>query len=105
MGVEGIALATAFAMLFRFIAHIIYLKKWIMNRPLIKSIISYLSQTIIVVLTFTIMAFIKIDVNNYLSWIGYAFITAGVVIVLIVLVNLLLQKKEIKLFYRKFFRR
>ena len=79
-GIEGVALATLVAMLYRTIAHVIYLKKNILFRKISTSLISFLPQVLTIVLTFVVMYFIKIDISTYFDWIIYATITAGITI-------------------------
>lgn len=93
-GLVGEAIGTVISMLFRLIAHIVYLKKNILFRPIskaIKNIMPFIISCTASILT--IKYLVNVDVNGYFSWFVFAIIV-GVIVVIFQLICLLLFRRN-----------
>lgn len=97
LGIEGVALGTFLSMTIRSVAHLIYLKKNLLKRPIKKSIISYLCQLFIILTTMLITYVIKIDVLNYYQWFLYALIVSGIALILSIIFNFIFERRILKI--------
>ena len=93
MGVEGIALGTLIAMLFRMVVNIVYTKIQLIKRPLMKAGIAYLVQGLTIISAFLITMFIEIDVNSYMSWILFGVIAFAISAVIWLIYTMIFERK------------
>ena len=102
-GIMGVALATAIAMMFRTIVHVIYLKYNILYRPLFKTMKKILTFGVSVLLIIVIShRFFSIDTYTVYNWIIYA-LKNGILALFILLMNtLVFYKNELSFFVKLF---
>lgn len=80
IGIEGVAIGTLVSMLYRAIAHIIYLKKNIIKRPIFKSIKTMTPFLVTIFICCIIVhLFIPATLNSLVEWFIVAVITAFIV--------------------------
>ena len=92
-GIIGVAIGTLVAMIYRAIAHVIYLKKHILHRP-IKSFVQHVwFWGIIVVTSALVVSFIKFTIESFGMWLVQAIVTALIVGVTLIIFSLLLKKE------------
>ncbi len=97
LGLIGVAIGTLVAMVFRMVAHIIYMKKNIMMRPIKYSIYSILTFVLFCSSAIIVSQFINHSMTSYFEWIINAIVVAvgyGVLIVGVAFVfkrNLLME--------------
>lgn len=94
LGIIGVAIGTASSMLYRYIAHVLYLKKHILHRDIIK----WAKGVIQVLINFSVVCFVYLKMlNNYpssfLLWVINATLVA-VVSALTILLNSIFFQKE-----------
>lgn len=94
-GLVGVAVGTFVSMCYRFIMHVIYIKKNIINRPISKFATSFARTAVVlgisVVLAF--VAMLKLP-TSYGGWIIMAFADAGIVALLILVVQMVFNRKQ-----------
>ena len=94
-GLVGVAVGTFVSMCYRFIMHVIYIKKNIINRPISKFAASFARSAIIlgisVVLAFVVM--FKLP-TSYGGWIVMAMIVACIVALMILIVQMVFNRKQ-----------
>ena len=94
-GLVGVAVGTFVSMCYRFIMHVIYIKKNIINRPISKFAASFARSAIIlgisVVLAFVVM--FKLP-TSYGGWIVMAMTVAGIVALMILVVQMVFNRKQ-----------
>lgn len=94
-GLVGVAVGTFVSMCYRLIMHVIYAKKNILYRPISKFAASFARSTLIlgacVALAF---AAIRIMPSTFVGWIIMAFGVAGIVALMIILVQLISNRKQ-----------
>ncbi len=104
-GIAGIAFATFIAMSVRAILHVIYLKKHILYRSILKSIKGIISGVFVFALTGILCYFINFEVSGFTSWFIYAFIVAGITGVILLLSILLFNRRMLLKSMRFFFKK
>lgn len=99
-GIIGVAIGTMIAMLYRNINYIQYLSKniikWNKKDIYIKLLVNILSIPII---CFVVSILPKVKIENYCNWILYAALVTGTVSILILLINFIFFKKDLKEVY------
>lgn len=101
LGMVGVAVGTTVAMLYRMVAHIIYAKKHVINRPISKSISSIMMFVFCMGGTFLVSRTFKYEISSYVEWIVYAAVTMIVVSVILVGYSLVFNRKKFFMLYRK----
>ncbi len=97
LGINGIAIGTVIAMSYRTIYHIVYLRKNLINRPILKFVkrfIVFAAFTGLAVLTSTIIT--TSGIVSLLDWVKYAAIYAGVFFACYIVMSLLFFRNELK---------
>ena len=101
IGLEGVVAATTLAMTYKLTANIVYIQKNIIHIDLSYTIRSLLGAFLTFVISIGIIGHLAYDVKNYVMF----FVEAGVVFVIILIVNLLLNcvicKKETMYVFNK----
>lgn len=94
-GLVGVAFGTFVSMCYRLIMHVIYAKKNILYRPISKFVASFARSTLIlgacVALAF---AAIRIMPSTFVGWIIMAFAVAGIVALIILVVQMVFNRKQ-----------
>jgi O-antigen/teichoic acid export membrane protein len=97
LGLEGIALGTLVAMLFRMIYHIIYLKNHILNRSLILALKRIFVSLLIIVSAYVVCEKVDIiNITNYFTWFVQAIMYAFIVALFIIVYNVIFYFTETK---------
>lgn len=104
MGIAGIALATFIAMACRAILHVIYLKKHILHRSILKAVMGVLSGLFVFVVSGIICYFINFEVVSFISWFIYAFMVAGITGVILLFSTLIFNRRMLIKAVRFFFK-
>lgn len=94
-GLVGVAIGTAVSMTCRFIAHIIYLKKNILYRPIRKSLITLLGFMIPILVSAYLISIIPFETADYKTWIVKAFFVSIVIGISLIVSGLLLKKEQL----------
>lgn len=96
-GLIGVAIGTLVSMLYRMIAHIIYISKNIINRPIFKSlkccVVSLFSVVISSGLTILL---VHRPITGYVTWIFNAICTAAIVMTTMLLISFFFYKSNLK---------
>lgn len=86
-GLVGVAVGTAVSLLFRMIAHVVYINKHILHRPVIKWIKSISICSLIVVLSVVVVnLLINVSSAGYLQWFLSSLVVAIIVLVILITV-------------------
>jgi O-antigen/teichoic acid export membrane protein len=102
MGLEGVAIGTLVAMIFRTIQYASYLSKHIIKRSItvfIKRVSVNVGNALIILLTFHVIP--KMEIKTYFDWGIYAIIILLVSLIISILINILFYKSEINFIIRK----
>ena len=91
-GLVGVAVGTAVSLLFRMIAHVIYIKKHILHRPIIKWIKSISISLLIVVLSVGASLLFSVSSAGYLQWFASALIVAIIVLAILIAVYFIFSR-------------
>lgn len=106
LGLIGVAIGTLAAMVYRMVMHIIYVKKNILNRPILRWVkgmaVSILSGSAGILL---IMFCIDFSVTSYLDWFVYALISAAIILPIVMIVTSIAYRKTITTFIKAYIRR
>lgn len=78
-GIYGVLLGTIVALIYRNIVSIGYSNKHILQKKNLFSIKNIAVNAVMVAIVIVIGRFIKLDINNYVDWLVYAFITTGII--------------------------
>ena len=105
LGLEGVAIGTLIAMIFRLVMHVIYLKRSILNRPLKKAFIGFFVQIASITITFFATYFLNFKVQNYFEWFLFALITGGFSLLSLTVATLIFDRKTLNLTCRRLFKR
>lgn len=97
-GIVGVAIGTLIAMLVRTIEFIIYASKNILERNILECIkrITIVIIQLILINVFNLIFLNNFKVNTYLDWIIYAIITAIVVSIIVLSINVIVYKDDLK---------
>lgn len=96
-GIIGVAIGTLTAMLIRTIEFIYHTNKYILNRNVfvsIKKVIIIIVEVLVIV--FLSRYLLKVNVVSYLTWIEYALLIGLLTMIIVLLVNSIIFKKEFK---------
>lgn len=105
-GLVGVAVGTFVSMCYRLIMHVIYAKKNIIYRPISKFVANF-SRSAVILGICVVLAFVAIQVmpSSYVGWIIMAFAVACIVALMIIVVQMVLNRKQfttlLKLFFKK----
>lgn len=96
-GIIGVAIGTLVAMLIRTIEFVYHTNKYILNRNVFESV----KKIIIIIIEVLLIVFLskylpKINVVSYLTWIEYALLVSILSIAIVLLINVIIYKKEFK---------
>lgn len=95
-GIVGIAVATFISMLYRAIAHVLYLKKNTLYRPIRKALNSGVYCGCIFLISWMIMTkLFDYNIISYVMWLKYACIVAIILLVLTVVGGMIFERKLI----------
>lgn len=106
LGILGVAIGTLISMLYRLIAHVLYLKNNILNRNVIsfiKNMIPFVMGGILGI--FVAKYLIHINVVGYLSWFTYALVAFVIITALVAGVVFILNRKQMIGFINKYVKR
>lgn len=99
LGIVGVAIGTIVAMSIRTIEYINHTNKYILGRNAIQSYIKILLVIFETIIIFIISNFVPWLSNiTYVNWIINAIITVGISSTVVILLNMVIYKKEIKAF-------
>lgn len=102
-GLIGVAIGTLMAMIYRMIAHMIYIAKNLFKRELTKSLKCFLVYIFIAILSAILSTqLINVNVQNYIDWIIEAVITVLIVVAVMIAVLYMTYRKQMNLFAKKF---
>lgn len=96
MGLVGVAIGTTIAVMYRYIFHIYYVSKKILNRSCLISIKKNLLNLFCLIINVFLINLIKINVSTYFIWIIYAIIIGIIAAITTVLLNLIFYKKDVQ---------
>lgn len=103
IGIYGVLIGTAFALGWRCIDIVIYTNKYIIKQKNNRSFIRIIKTIIISIILLLINIFIlPINIQNYFDWIIFGVLYSCISIILILLLNIILEKDELNYFYYKF---
>lgn len=105
-GASGVAVGTLVSMSYRYVAHVIYLKKNILNREITKwlsSVVNILVLSVISVLIWILL--LNKPVSTYLEWFIIATITACVVLIILILYSIAFKHQLLTQLFRKIIRK
>ncbi len=103
IGLIGVAIGTIVSMLFRMIMHVIYIKKNVLNRSVLKWVKNFFSSFGAGAIGVVIAQFcISYNVNTYSDWIVYALITSGIAIAVTGLITYAFNFKSINRFVKSY---
>lgn len=105
LGIAGIAFATMLAMIYRFVCHVIYLKKNILYRSLRKTLKSFLIQFLTMASIFIITLTVNFKATNYFEWFIYASCVFVGVSVLLVILSFIFDKEACNIFIKYIFKK
>lgn len=96
-GIIGVAIGTLVAMLIRTIEFVYHTNKYILNRNIFESV----KKIIIIIIEVLLIVFLskylpKINIISYLTWIEYALLVSILSIAIVLLINVIIYKKEFK---------
>lgn len=100
-GIIGVAIGTLCAMIFRTIQYALYLSKNIINRSIKHFILHVFSSLLIIIMVAFISKLYVSNINNWLDWIAYAFVTTAISILFTLFINVILFRKDVILFINK----
>lgn len=97
LGIVGVAIGTLVAMIIRTVEFMYHTNKYILERKQTESIKRVTIIAIETILVFLICKLIPdIEMTSYIAWIKYACIVLGVTLIIVVPINLILYKKDVK---------
>lgn len=106
LGLVGIAIGTLSAMVFRYIYHIVYIKRHIVFRPVKKAITRLITSLLCVTSSFFVFYFLTSHIiTNYFIWALFALACFVTNVSLFLLLNLITDKKRVSSVFRFVFRR
>ncbi len=102
-GLNGVAIGTLAATMFRFGFYVVYLSKHIINRSLIHFVKRFSVNSVAVAASTLLCYFLsrKIKINNYLEWATFAALTMVVIIVVTSALYLIFYKKDVGFIFGK----
>ena len=96
-GISGVAIGIFISMLFRTIVYIVYTSKEILFRKVsagMRRLIVGIMQ--ILIISFVLQNIISLKMQSYFTWIVYAIIVGLISTVIIILINLIIDRKDVK---------
>ncbi len=96
MGLIGVAIGTIVAMSYRTFYFVFYLKSNILNREIKCFGKHFVIDVIQIVIIITLCSFVHVEVHNYLQWLFLAMIDCIIALFVIVVVNIIWYRFEIK---------
>lgn len=105
-GIVGVAIGTLVSMLYRMIAHIVYLKGNVLYRPIKKSVINIIQNGICSLLIILAASIFKPkQISSYFEWVLFALLTSIIAALLIIVKCYICNKRFIVTFFKKLSRR
>lgn len=96
-GIIGIAIGTCSAMTFRIVWYLVFLKRTIPSRSILKSIKRLVSSIAVIIASYLIFTLcVKVNINNYWSWCLVGLASFGCILVLTITVEILVDFKAFK---------
>ena len=97
LGIIGVAIGTIIAMTIRTIEFVFHTNKYILKRNIwksLKKIILIILETLLII-KFSDFIF-KINITSYLEWIKYSIIIFSISLLVVVIMNLIIYKEQLK---------
>jgi O-antigen/teichoic acid export membrane protein len=103
LGLTGIVIGTSVAMTYRWLYHLIYLKNNIVYRPIFKAIKRFIMSIVAIIVCYLLFNYIRwFPLNTVITWIEGGFLCIMIHLVVVIIINMLFDRKLVKEFQYRF---